>query len=99
MLRSLVFALLIVNLGFFAWTHGWLRAWVGLPPEGQREPQRMSAQLNAEQIEVLQPGDTAQNHALRRRLMPAAEASAPAAPAAPSVAPARDASNPAGIRF
>ncbi len=66
MLRSLVLALLIVNLGFFAWTHGWLRAWVGLPPEGQREPQRLSAQLNAEQIEVLQPGETAQNHALRR---------------------------------
>ena len=30
---------------------------------------------------------------------PSTEASAPAAPAAPSVAPARDASNPSGIRF
>lgn len=75
MLRSLVLALLIVNLGFFAWTHGWLRAWVGLPPDGQREPQRLSAQLHAEQIEVLQPGETAQNHALRRP--PAGTASAP----------------------
>jgi len=75
MLRSLVLALLIVNLGFFAWTHGWLRAWVGLPPEGQREPQRLSAQLHAEQIEVLQPGEMVQNHALRRP--PAGTASAP----------------------
>lgn len=83
MLRSLVLALLIVNLGFFAWTHGWLRAWVGLPPEGQREPQRLSAQLHAEQIEVLQPGenDTARNHALRRQPEPA-PAAQPASAAA-----------------
>ncbi len=79
MLRSLVLALLIVNLGFFAWTHGWLRAWVGLPPEGQREPQRLSAQLHAEQIEVLQPGETLQNHALRRHPDPAAAAQASSA--------------------
>ena len=79
MLRSLVFALLIVNLGFFAWTHGWLRAWAGLPPEGQREPQRLNAQLHAEQIEVLEPGETARNHALRRRGAPAPAAAASAA--------------------
>lgn len=78
MLRSLVLALLIVNLGFFAWTHGWLKAWAGLPSEAQREPQRLSAQLHAEQIEVLQPGETARNHALRRRASPAEAASAPA---------------------
>lgn len=98
MLRSLVLALLIVNLGFFAWTHGWLRAWVGLPPEGQREPQRLSAQLNAEQIEVLQPGDTVQNHALRRRLMPAAQASASASAAPPASAGSEsNGAAPAGI--
>ena len=77
MLRSLVLALLIVNLGFFAWTHGWLRDWVGLPPDGQREPQRLSAQLHADQIDVLQPGETTQNHALRRPPTPASVASAP----------------------
>lgn len=80
MLRPLVLTLLIVNLGFFAWTHGWLRAWVGLPPEGQREPQRLSAQLSAEQIEVLEPGDTARNHALRRRPAPSASAAAASVP-------------------
>lgn len=95
MLRSLVLALLIVNLGFFAWTHGWLRAWVGLPPEGQREPQRLSAQLNAEQIEVLQPGEgeTAPNHALRRQGEPTP--AAPAASAAASTASAAEASSSA----
>lgn len=83
MLRSLVLALLIVNLGFFAWTHGWLRAWVGLPPEGQREPQRLSAQLHPEQIEVLQPGEdeTARNHALRRPHEPTEAAQAASSPA------------------
>lgn len=97
MLRSLVLALLIVNLGFFAWTHGWLRAWVGLPPEGQREPQRLSAQLRAEQIEVLQPGETAQNHALRRP--PAGMASDSAASAAqgsPSAAEPANAASAVG---
>ena len=87
MLRSLVLALLIVNLGFFAWTHGWLRSWVGLPPEGAREPQRLNAQLNAQQIEVLQPGETARNHALRRRTAPAEAASAPASAPAPQDTP------------
>lgn len=83
MLRSLVLALLIVNLGFFAWTHGWLKAWAGLPSESQREPQRLSAQLHAERIEVLQPGETARNHALRRRTSPAEAASAADSAASP----------------
>lgn len=76
MLRSLVLALLIVNVGFFAWAHGWLRSWVDLQPGSQREPQRLAAQLHPEQIEVLQPGEQLRNHALRRQ--PAAStASAP----------------------
>jgi hypothetical protein len=82
MLRSLVLALLIVNLGFFGWTHGWLRAWVGLPAEGQREPQRLSAQLHPEQIKVLQAGETGQDHAQRRRSATSPEPSAPASGAA-----------------
>lgn len=92
MLRSLVLALLIVNLGFFAWTHGWLKAWAGLPSGSQREPQRLSAQLHAERIEVLQPGDTAQNHALRRRTPTAEAASAPDSAASPAEATSNAAS-------
>ena len=96
MLRSLVLALLIVNLGFFAWTHGWLNTWVGLPPEGQREPQRLSAQLHAEQIEVIQPGESARHHALRGRMAPASAASAPAtvASAASEASPSASRSEP-----
>lgn len=79
MLRSLVLALLTVNLGFFGWTHGWLHSWVGVPPEGHREPQRLNAQLNAQQIEVIRAPESVRNHALRRRAgEPAAAASSPA---------------------
>jgi hypothetical protein len=86
MLRSLVLALLIVNLGFFAWIQGWLRAWMGLPADAQREPQRLSAQLNTEAIEVIRPGESARHHALRGRFAPAASASTPAAADAASEA-------------
>ena len=88
MLRSLVLALLIVNLGFFAWTQGWLRAWMGLPPDAQREPQRLSAQLNTEAIEVIQPGESSRHHALRGRIAPASSASTPAAGGASEAASA-----------
>lgn len=82
MLRSLVLVLLILNFGFFAWAQGWLRNWIGLQPDGQREPQRLSAQLHAEQIEVLQqPDETANNHALR--LDPASPASSPMSASSP----------------
>jgi len=82
MLRSLVLALLIVNFGFFAWAHGWLRSWIDVQPGGQREPQRLTAQLHAEQIEVLEPGELAQNHALKRRVLEVNSAVASAASAA-----------------
>jgi len=78
MLRSLVLALLIVNFGFFAWAHGWLRSWIDVQPGGQREPQRLTAQLHAEQIEVLEPGEPVTNHALRR------QPTSPASPASDS---------------
>lgn len=56
MLRLLVVALLLANLGWLAWTRGWLPAgW--LPPPGdaaQREPQRLARQVRPDAI-VLQP--------------------------------------------
>ena len=55
MLRSLVLILLLVNAAFFAWTQGWLNAVVGIRPDGHREPQRLSQQLAAQQIEVVVP--------------------------------------------
>lgn len=57
MLRALVVAVLLANLGWLAWTRGWLPpGW--LPPPGgdtaQREPQRLARQVRPEAI-VLQP--------------------------------------------
>ena len=92
MLRYLALVLLIGNLAFLAWSHGWLLDSTGLAPGGQREPQRLSAQLNTEQIEVLQPGENARDHALRRRAPASAAASAAASGAsAPEGAPSASA--------
>jgi hypothetical protein len=54
MLRSLVLVLLIVNLGLFGWSQGWLRPWVDgrLPDDGV--PSLASHQLKADQIEIVQ---------------------------------------------
>lgn len=56
MLRSLVLILLLLNLAFFSWTQGWLTALVGVDPSQQHEPQRLSLQVHADQLEVIPPG-------------------------------------------
>jgi hypothetical protein len=55
MLRALVLALLLANAGWWAWSHGWLPAGaVPLPrDDGQREPQRLAAQVRPESVQVL----------------------------------------------
>lgn len=55
MLRSLVLILLLVNAGFFAWSHGWLNDVVGVKPDVQHEPQRLSREMHADKIVVLAP--------------------------------------------
>jgi hypothetical protein len=55
MLRSLVLILLLLNLAFFSWTQGWLTTLVGVDPSQQHEPQRLSLQLHADQLEVIPP--------------------------------------------
>lgn len=52
MLRALALLLLLANLGFHAWTQGWLSPWLP-PPGSDREPQRLAAQLHPERIAVL----------------------------------------------
>ena len=56
MLRSLVLILLLLNLAFFSWTQGWLTALVGVDPSQQHEPQRLSLQVHADQLEAIPPG-------------------------------------------
>ncbi len=47
-------ALLLANLLFFGWTRGWLAP--ALPPaQGEREPQRLQAQLRPQAVTVLSP--------------------------------------------
>jgi hypothetical protein len=53
MLRSLVLILLLVNTGFFAWSHGWLNGIVGVQPEAQHEPQRLQREVQADKLVVL----------------------------------------------
>jgi hypothetical protein len=55
MLRALVVLMLLANALFFAWTQGWLAAWVAAPMLGERDPARLAAQLRPETISVLTP--------------------------------------------
>ena len=59
MLRPLVAALLIANLGFYAWSEGWLDNIVGVRSIGDREPERMARQLHPELVRILPSGDAA----------------------------------------
>lgn len=55
MLRSIVALLIVANLGFFAWSQGWLSPWLLAPianDAGQREPQRLQAQINPQAIRI-----------------------------------------------
>lgn len=56
MLRLLIVALLLANLGYYAWTQGWLSPWVGVSPLGDRDPARLERQVEPERVVVLPPG-------------------------------------------
>lgn len=71
MLRVVVLLLLLANLLFFAFTQGWLEGVAGLRPHGEREPERLNRQVNADRVVVLPPGAAS-----------AAAAARPAEPAA-----------------
>lgn len=55
MLRALVVALLLANLLFFAWARGWLSPLVAPPHAGEREPERLAAQVHPEALKLLTP--------------------------------------------
>lgn len=58
MLRTLTWVLLALNLAFFSWAQGWLRP-LGWGPVEQREPQRLAAQIRADELRVAEPGSAA----------------------------------------
>lgn len=55
MLRALLVLLIGVNVLFFAWAQGWLAPTWPPPRAGEREPQRLAAQVRPERIQVLTP--------------------------------------------
>ena len=56
MLRALFFALVFANLGFYAWTQGWLDGIAGTRAAGDREPERLARQVRPETVVILPPG-------------------------------------------
>ncbi|HWH80737.1 MAG TPA: SPOR domain-containing protein, partial [Burkholderiaceae bacterium] len=59
MLRALIALLLLANLGYFAWSQGWLDA-IGLRASGDREPERLQRQVRPELVRILPPGAASQ---------------------------------------
>jgi len=55
MLRALVVLLLLVNGLFFGWARGWFAPDWPPPRHGEREPERLAAQVRPEVIAVLAP--------------------------------------------
>ena len=55
MLRALVLLLLLANLTFFGWARGWFAPGWPPPRHGEREPERLAAQVRPELIAVLAP--------------------------------------------
>lgn len=51
-LKKLILALLIINLGYFVYSQAWFQTLIGDGDATQREPQRVTKQINAEAILV-----------------------------------------------
>lgn len=84
MLRALVVILMLANLAFYGWTQGWLTDVLGLSPDGDREPQRLMAQIDPAALRVLPS----------RLASAALPASAPPVPPLSHQVPAPEASEP-----
>jgi hypothetical protein len=55
MLRVIVGLLLLANLLFFGWARGWFEPSMPPPHHGEREPQRLAAQVRPDAVIVLAP--------------------------------------------
>jgi hypothetical protein len=80
MLRRLVVFLIVANLLFFVWSRGWLEEITGSRVHPEREPERLTRQVNPGLVVILPPGAASATSAA-----PAPEGSA-AATAMPSAA-------------
>lgn len=59
MLRYLVLVLALINLAFYAWSHGWLKDTLGLAPAQQTESNRLSQQIHPEKLIVISNSSSA----------------------------------------
>jgi hypothetical protein len=64
MLRAAVVLIIAANLLFFAWARGWLAPAFAPPHAGEREPERLAAQVRPESVRLLPP-ETATTAAAR----------------------------------
>jgi hypothetical protein len=80
MLRALIVVLALANLGYYAWSQGWLAMLLGRPGQGEREPERMARQVRPEMVTVLRGNDarSAMADAAQRARTVAAEAASAA---------------------
>lgn len=85
MLRSFVLLLVLANLAFYAWSHGYLRA-AGLGPHDVTEPLRLKQQIHPERLVIAAPEPGASAPASSPASGAASAASAPEASAAASAA-------------
>jgi hypothetical protein len=81
MLRTLIVALVLANLVFFAWTQGWIDGPTGIRAHGDREPERLGLQVQPELVQILSAQAAKAASAPASAPPPAAPASIPAAPA------------------
>lgn len=97
MLRGLLLALLLANLVFFVWSQGGLGKADGGAPGGEREPERLSRQVNPEALQLLRPTAAAPAPEVSASAVTAAEPAASGidAASASSGSPAEAASAPA----
>ena len=58
-LRVLALLLLVANLGFFAWTQGWLDGVVSVRARGDREPERLAREFQPQRVRILAPDEAA----------------------------------------
>jgi len=88
-MRVAALLLLLANLLFFAWSHGWLDGVAGARASGDREPERLALQVRPEAVRVLTPPQAA----LAAASAAAAAAAAASAAASSLAAPASGAAS------
>ncbi len=90
-LRVLALLLLAANLGFFAWTQGWLDGVVGVRAHGAREPDRLAREFQPQRVRILPPDEAAAAMAASAPVPAAAMSCLEAGPYTPAEARAAEA--------